>query len=297
MEITALARAKINLAIDVLCRQADGYHQVALVLQSIELADRLIFRLRPEGIKITCTEPALSCGKENLVYQAAVILQGKIPMGRITRKIRGIEIHIEKNIPMEAGLAGGSSDAAAALLVLNEMWDLRLSGSTLAAIALSLGADVPFCLIGGTVLAQGIGEKITPLPALPRLPLVLVKPSFGLSASAVYSSLDLHKIQKRPNITEIKKSLAENNLAGIYRNLVNVLEEGLGDRYEEINQLKETMLSLGSMGALMSGSGSVVFGFFDDSRQAQEAASSFREMGYWSCATVTSSQGIRVQGT
>ena len=126
MKITALARAKINLAIDVLCKQRDGYHQVALVLQSIELADRLIFRLCPEGIKITCTEPALSCGKENLVYQAAAILQEKIPAGRINGKRWGIEIHIEKNIPMEAGLAGGSSDAAATLLVLNEMWGLHL---------------------------------------------------------------------------------------------------------------------------------------------------------------------------
>ncbi len=295
METVALARAKINLAIDVLCRQGDGYHQVALVLQSIELADRLIFRLRPDGIKITCDEPALPCGKENLVYQVAAILQEKIPEGRIKGQNRGIEIHIEKNIPLEAGLAGGSSDAAATLLVLNEMWELHLSGEILAAIGLSLGADIPFCLTGGTVLAQGIGGKITLLPSLPRLPLVLVKPSFGLSAAEVYSSLNLHKIEKRPDITEIKKSLAENNLSGIYRNLVNVLEVGLGNKREEINQLKEAMLKLGAKGSLMSGSGSVVFGFFEDHRQAQETVSFFREKGYWSCATVTCPQGSEVK--
>jgi 4-diphosphocytidyl-2-C-methyl-D-erythritol kinase len=291
VEIIALARAKINLAIDVLTRQANGYHQVAMVLQSISLADRLTFHEKRQGIILTCTDPHLTCGEGNLVYRAARLLSGM----KGTGGSRGVHIHIEKNIPMEAGLGGGSSDAAATLLALNQLWELRLSRDSLLELCFKLGADVPFCLIGGTALARGLGERITPLPPLPPLPLVLVKPSFGLSTALVYRSLSLEHIKKRPDLASLIKALQEQNTEGIFPPTANVREEGVGDSWTVIAALKEDLQSAGARGVLMSGSGTTVFGFFGDEQKARETVESFRSRGLWSKVVTTSSPGIDVQ--
>lgn len=291
MEIIALARAKINLAIDVLSRQANGYHQVAMVLQSISLADRLTFREKRQGIQLSCTNPHLACGEGNLVYRAARLLQDMKGIGGD----RGVQIHIEKNIPMEAGLAGGSSDAAAALLALNQLWDLRLSKERLLELGLKLGTDVPFCLTGGTAMARGLGEKITPLPPLPPFPLVLVKPSFGLSTALVYRSLSLEHIKQRPDLLSLVAALQEKTPQGIFPYMANVLEEGVGDKGPTIAGLKEDLQSAGARGILMSGSGTTVFGFFNDEQKARKTVASFRSRGLWSKVVTASPRGIDIQ--
>ena len=291
MEIIALARAKINLAIDVLSRQANGYHQVAMVLQSISLADRLTFTEKRQGIRLTCTNPQLTCGEGNLVYRAARLLQDVHGIGGD----RGVHIHIEKNIPMEAGLAGGSSDAAAALLALNQLWELRLTKERLLELGLKLGTDVPFCLTGGTAMARGLGERITPLPPLPPLPLVLVKPTFGLPTAQVYRSLPLEHIKQRPDLLSLVAALQEKNPEGIFPHMANVLEEGVGDKRFTIAALKEDLQSAGARGVLMSGSGTTVFGFFNDKHKARETVGCFRSRGLWSKAVTTSPRGIDIQ--
>ncbi len=288
MEGLYFARAKVNLSIDVLARQKDGYHQVAMVLQSINLADKLYFKVTKGKIKITCSNPVLSCGEENLVYKAALLLRDSYA----PKKDLGVEISLEKNIPLEAGLAGGSSDAAATLTALNHLWKLNLNNEQLLSLGLKLGADVPFCLTGGTVLARGIGEKLTSLSPLNSHPLVLVKPPFGLSTAKVYKSLDLNNISKRPNIPELLHALEIKDIDLIVNSWGNVLEEGVGEKYQEIIKLKEDMLMLGSKGALMSGSGPTVFGLFDNFKQAQETANYFIKKGYWSCVAKTCSQGV-----
>ena len=293
MKLTAWARGKINLAIDVLNRQDDGYHQVAMVLQSISLSDRLTFELCQEGIELQCSDPGLSCHEDNLVVKAAYTLH-KLAQ---RCKPRGVRIYLEKNIPMAAGLAGGSSDAAATLLALNKLWGLSLSRRDLSALGLGLGADVPFCLQGGTMLARGVGEVLTPLPPLSPLPLVLVKPNFSISTASVYKSLNLANIRQRPDIELLVQTLKQGDMEGVYGCMGNVLEQGVGDdHYQTIALLKERLRLAGARGELMSGSGPTVFGFFAEPERALEVARIFRGEGFWSVCSSTCSTGILVEG-
>ncbi len=292
MKFIALARAKINLAIDVLSRQENGYHQVAMVLQSISLADRLFFEPRENGILLTCTDPGLTCGEDNLVIKAALALQARQP----PRRLQGVEIRLEKNIPLEAGLGGGSCDAAATLMALNRLWDVGLSPEELKQVGFSLGADVPFCLTGGTALAQGLGEKIMPLPPFPPLSLVVVKPPFGLSTAQVYGSLSLRDVKRRPDLKSLMEALRKGEAEGVFPHMINVLEEGVGAKKGEIDALKAGLQAAGARGVLMSGSGSSVFGFFNSTGDAAEAASIFRSRGLWSQGAAVCSRGVELQG-
>jgi len=196
---------------------------------------------------------------------------------------------------MEAGLAGGSADAAATLLALNILWGLGLSREKLLELGFQLGADVPFCLTGGTALAQGLGERLTPLPPLPPLPLVLVKPPFGLSTALVYNSLPLAHIKRRPDLASLVTALKEHNPEGIFPHMVNVLEEGVGEKGVIIAALKKDLQSAGARGVLMSGSGTTVYGFFAEEERAKAIARGFRSRGLWSEAVRTSSGGIEVK--
>ncbi len=289
MKLIAEARAKINLAIDVLYRQEDGYHQVCMLLQSISLADRLFFAPRSQGISLSCSDPRLGSGETNLVYRAALALQDRLPHRP------GAEIHVEKRIPMEAGLGGGSSDAAAALLALKELWHMDLSREDLEEIAFSLGADVPFCLTGGTALVQGVGERVKALPPFSCLALALVKPSFGLSTAGVYNSLDLDKVRNRPDFEALIAALGGGKGEEAFPHMVNVLEEGTGSKKRDIAALKEALMEAGALKALMSGSGSAVFGFFSGMDQAARAVSRFRSRGLWAETATLSPAGVEIK--
>ncbi len=290
MKLAVLARAKINLAIDVLHRQEDGYHQVRMLLQSISLADRLFFDPRERDIRLSCSSNLLDPG-ENLVYKAALALKNHKPSGRR----RGVHIHLEKNIPLEAGLGGGSSDAAATLVALNQLWGMNLPLKDLQEIGFSLGADIPFCLTGGTALVEGLGERISPLPPFPWGPLVLVKPPFGLSTAGVYGSLPLAKIKERPDFGSLMGAVKAGKAEEALGHMVNVLEEGTGGKRKEILALKEALEEAGALKALMSGSGSVVFGFFRGTTEAAEAAKLFRSRGFWSENVTVSPAGVELK--
>lgn len=291
MKLAAEARAKVNLAIDVLHRREDGYHQLAMIAQSISLADRLVFTSRDRGISLSCSDPDLDSGEGNLVLRAARALHQLQPAG----SRRGADIHLEKRIPVEAGLGGGSSDAAATLLALNRLWGLGLSLQILSEIGFSLGADIPFCMQGGTALVEGVGEKVTPLPPFPSLPLVLVKPPFGLSTAQVYRSLSLDGGLQRPDLPSLMAGISRGVAEDTFPFMVNVLEEGTGNRRGEILSLKEELQAAGARKALMSGSGSVVFGFFQGREEAAGVASGFRSRGFWSQAVTVSPKGVELQ--
>ncbi len=261
-----LAPGKINLTLDVLAKRTDGYHEVEMVMQSVSLADRLSFSQREEGIIVTCDHPSVPTDETNLVYQAVSMMQ------RAYGIRKGIEIHIEKKIPVGAGLAGGSTDAAAALKGLNTLWELNLEKQDLLKMAVRLGADVSFCLDGGTMLATGIGEKLMPLPTLPQLWLVLAKPNFSVSTAWAYQQLDNVSDVKHPHTQQMLDAITKKDRGAILQHLSNVLEQVTQAIYPRIQEIKDELLRLGAQGVLMSGSGPTVFGVMKNEAEAQKAA-------------------------
>lgn len=282
-EIQQDAYAKINLLLDITGRRADGYHLVQMVMQSIALHDDITVQWEPEGnplpagqpeaaagfpaITLFCDEPSLPTDRGNLAYQAAMAFfqQTGIRTGRCT-------IHIAKHIPLAAGLAGGSADAAATLHALNTVCHTQLSAETLCQIGLQVGADVPYCLLGGTRLAEGIGEVLSPLPALPPAFLVLCKPPVSVLTPAAYRAFDALPAVVRPNSKGFLQALARQDMAAICSQLANVLEAAIIPQYPEIDTIKAVLLEQGAAGALMSGSGPTVYGFFTDKTRAETAA-------------------------
>jgi 4-diphosphocytidyl-2-C-methyl-D-erythritol kinase len=264
------AYAKINLALDVLYKREDGYHEVAMVMQAIDLADNLSFFLQEEGITLSTNIPELEAGPGNLAYRAAALLQDTLGIKR------GVRIHIDKQIPLAAGLAGGSADAAAVLLGLNQLWNLSLPIEQLAALGAKLGSDVPFCLYGGTMLATGRGERLSPLPPLPECWVVLAKPPVDVATAWVYANYRPEGVD-HPDLNGMQEALARRNLAGIASRLGNVLETVTVRTYPEISELKLMMTDLGAMASLMSGSGPTVFGLVEAYDKAQEIAWTMRE--------------------
>ncbi|HHV71375.1 MAG TPA: 4-(cytidine 5'-diphospho)-2-C-methyl-D-erythritol kinase [Clostridia bacterium] len=257
------AKAKINLYLDVLYKRADGYHEVKMVMQSVDLAD--IIELVPvsEGISVFSDLPYLPNDERNLAYRAAVLLQEKYNVDQ------GVRIYLEKRIPVAAGLAGGSTDAAAVLMALNKLWKLNLPLSELEQLAAELGSDVPFCLYGGTALAEGRGELITPLPSLGKFWTVIATPSFSVSTAEVYRSLDLGRLKEKKDLAEMIRGLERDKPDLIVKNLYNALETVTAERYEEINLLKASALEEGALAALMSGSGPSVFALAPSKSVAQ----------------------------
>ncbi len=269
--LSRFAYGKINFSLDVLGLRSDGYHEIATVMQSISLADRLdLQKAAPGQIKLKTDCSGLPVDQDNLVMKAAVLLQEKY------RPPWGAEIFLHKRIPLAAGLAGGSADAAAALRSLNELWELELGEEELRQLGRLLGADVPFCLLGGLALARGVGEKLTPLPNPPDLWLVLVKPEGSLSAGRVYRQWDLRGQPSGRHTERVLHALRQADGRALAACLGNDLEAAACRLLPEIEEIKKELLRRGAWGALMSGSGPTVFGLTGSRREAEALAAYFQ---------------------
>ncbi len=260
------ARAKVNLALDVLGKRPDGYHNLRMVMQAINLYDRVRVGLVDRGIQLRCNDKSLPLDENNLAYRAAMLLKDRFQISQ------GAVIFIQKNIPVAAGLAGGSSDGAAVLKALNELWDIGLSREELMELGLALGADVPYCILGGTALAEGIGEVLTPLRGLPKTWMVLVKPEIDVSTRWVYTHLVLDTLANRPDIDAMVRAVELGDISAVAKGLGNVLENVTANRYPIINSIKERLTKAGALGSAMSGSGPTVFGIFKDRAAALRVA-------------------------
>ncbi len=270
MSLKFLARAKINLTLDVLGKRQDGYHEVEMIMQSIELADVLEFYPARSGLSLEVTGSGAPQNDENLVLRAARLLISRFGVQK------GVRIRLQKRIPAEAGLGGGSADAAAALHALNELWGLGLSTGELAVLGAEIGSDVPFCVFGGTALVRGRGEIIEQLPACPSMNLVLVKPPFGVSTAAVYGAFSRVTISRRPDTRGMIEALDRGDVEGVAQKLANVLEEVTALMHPAVREIKNALLRAGALGAAMTGSGPTVFGIVRDERAAAEAAARLR---------------------
>ncbi len=260
------ARAKVNLALDVLGKRPDGYHNLRMVMQAINLYDRVRVGLVDRGIQLRCNDKSLPLDENNLAYRAAMLLKDRFQISQ------GAVIFIQKNIPVAAGLAGGSSDGAAVLKALNELWDIGLPREGLMELGLALGADVPYCILGGTALAEGIGEALTPLRGLPKTWMVLVKPEIDVSTRWVYTHLVLDTLANRPDIDAMVRAVELGDISAVAKGLGNVLENVTANRYPVINSIKERLTKAGALGSAMSGSGPTVFGIFKDRAAALRVA-------------------------
>lgn len=253
LKLLVKAPAKINLSLDVLYKRSDGFHEVEMIMTTIDLADRLeLSLLDKDEIHIVSHNRFVPDDQRNLAYQAAKLLKERFNVKK------GVRIAIEKTIPVAAGLAGGSSDAAAALRGLNKLWQLGLSLDELAELGSEIGSDVSFCVYGGTALAKGRGEIITELPVPPTCWVILAKPFIGVSTADVYRRLDLNKI-KHPNTKAMINAIDSKNYMEVCQNVGNVLEDVTLNLYPEVAQIKEQMKRFGADAVLMSGSGPTVF--------------------------------------
>ena len=248
------APAKINLTLDVLRKREDGYHEVEMIMTTVDLYDRLSFqRIDKDQIILESNSGIVPNDERNLVYRAAQLLKNEYNLKY------GVRIYLEKNIPVAAGLAGGSSDAAATLRGLNRLWNLGLSIEELLNLGEKIGSDVPFCVIGGTVLATGRGEKLQPIPAPPSAWVILVKPPMGVSTSDVYGGLKVDLINEHSETKAMIRALEDKNYPLMTQLLHNVLEDVTFELYPKVKQLKEQMKLFGADGVLMSGSGPTVY--------------------------------------
>lgn len=273
-------KAKINLTLDVLYKRQDGYHEVEMIMQTISLSDRVSMRLLPEKeIRILCEAPGVPLNEENTAYKAAKLMMDKFNLDA------GLEIEIKKNIPVAAGLAGGSADAAAVLMGINEIFDLKKELGQLMELGKIIGADVPFSIMGGTAVARGIGEKLEPLPGLKDIVILLVKPPYFVSTKEVYSRLNVGNIIKRPDTIGIIDKIKRADVRGIAEGLCNVLEEVTFKMHPELERIKEAMKERGALGSLMSGSGPTIYGIFESLKDAQKAAEKFN--GYKNTVIIT----------
>ena len=266
------AMGKINLGLDVLGRRENGYHDVRMVMQTVYLYDQIVIeKVKEPGITLTSNLFFLPTDQNNLAYKAAQML---IEEFGITE---GVKISLDKHIPVSAGMAGGSSNGAAVLFGMNRMFDLGLSPKELMERGVKLGADVPYCIMRGTVLAEGIGEILTPLPPCPRCWVLLAKPPVNVSTKLVYERLDAHEITDHPDIDGILTALENRDIREVAACMGNVLERVTVAEYPVIEKLKDIMKKNGAMNAMMSGSGPTVFGLFEDKNEAKRAASRIRE--------------------
>ncbi len=272
--ISVKALAKINLGLDVVRRREDGYHEVRMVMQTIHLFDRLELTKTNSGtITLTTNLPFLPANENNLAYKAAKLLKDEF-------RIRdGIDVKLHKHIPVAAGLAGGSTDGAAVLYGLNHLFGLGLSRQELMDRGVNLGADVPYCVMRGTALAEGIGEKITPLPPMVKCPVLIAKPQISVSTRFVYEKLKLNAETEHPDIDRLIEDIRDKNLRAIAADMGNVLETVTIPNYPVIADIKRHMTEHGAVGAMMSGSGPTVFGLFDDEETAAQACQAMRESG------------------
>lgn len=273
------AYAKINLGLDVLGRRSDGYHEVKMVMQTVDICDVLTFEKAGSGITISTDSGELPTDRDNLIYKAVRLLFDKYGIGE------GISIHLQKKIPIAAGMAGGSSDAAAALKGVNEIFQLGCTLDELRELGVKIGADVPYCVMGKTALAEGIGEKLTALPSMPDCLLLVAKPDINVSTKYVYAQLehehlDAGETYEHPDIDGMVQAIKKGSMEGILKRMGNVLESVTIPAHPVIGTLKERMMELGAEGSLMSGSGPTVFGIFRDEEKAHSAFLQLKEEKY-----------------
>lgn len=271
MSVLIRAPAKINLTLDVLYKRQDGYHEVEMVMTTIDLADRVELAPREDGqIVVEATASFVPQDQRNLAYQAAQLVKEKCGI------TQGVTITIEKQIPVAAGLAGGSSNAAATIKGLNQLWRLGLRVEEMAELGADIGSDVAFCVYGGTALATGRGEKIKPLPAPPPFWVVLAKPPIGVSTSHIYQQLNLKDVQVRPNTRQMIEALETKDFQLLVQSMGNVLESVTLKEYPLVKRLKEKMEGFGADGVLMSGSGPTVYGLTQRESRAQRLYNGLR---------------------
>ncbi|MFR0019635.1 MAG: 4-(cytidine 5'-diphospho)-2-C-methyl-D-erythritol kinase [Paraclostridium sp.] len=286
------SRAKVNLSIDVLGKREDGYHLVEMIMQTIDLYDKLkITEIEENSILIKSNSLDIPLNEDNIMYKAVNLLKNQFNIEK------GIEISIEKNIPVAAGMAGGSSNAAAVLVGLNKLWNLGLSENELKDIGLKLGADVPFCITGGSALAEGIGEKLTNIKGLPEdLNILVCKPNIFVSTKEVYQSLNMDRVKRRPQNKELIDALQKEDVKFISENMVNVLEEVTSLKYSEIGQIEDIMIKNKALGSMMSGSGPTVFGLFDNKDCAIKAKEDLQAKYNQVYLVKSSNKGVEIYG-
>lgn len=267
------AYAKINLGLDVIRRREDGYHEVRMIMQNIGLYDELTINKKGEaGIEILVDSCELPTDEDNLIYKAAKLLFDRFDIRE------GVTVNLRKNIPIAAGLAGGSTDAAATLIGINEIFDLKLSKEELMELSVKIGADVPYCILGGTAIAEGIGEILTPIMSCPNCFVLIAKPPVGVSTPHVYKSLKLDEIV-HPDIDAIISGIENKDIRTVADNLGNVLESVTIKEHPEIADIKNMMTDNGAMASLMSGSGPTVFGLFDNEVDANKCKAVIEDSG------------------
>jgi 4-diphosphocytidyl-2-C-methyl-D-erythritol kinase len=264
------AHAKINISLDVVGKREDGYHILKMIMQMIDLYDLIEVNRIKSGIKLSCNKHYVPIDERNLAHKAARMFMDEYSIKE------GVEINIKKNIPVAAGLAGGSTDVAAVLKAMNNIFKVQASDEELMRLGVKIGADVPYCIIGGTALCEGIGELVTPITGFKNQILVLVKPNFGVSTKEVYQSLDLSRIQKHPNTDVLISGIEQDDLKVVSDNMKNVLENVTLRKHSILRDIKREMVNMGALGSLMSGSGPTVFGFFDDMLRAQNCYDKFK---------------------
>ena len=260
------AFAKINLSLDIVGKREDGYHLLEMVMQNVDLHDDIIIEQIEEGIMLTCNKAYVPVDERNIAYKAAKLLMD-------TKGIRkGVRIDITKRIPVAAGLAGGSADAAAVLKGMNELFDLKMSTEELMEEGLKLGADVPYCIVGGTCLCEGVGEVVTPLKPFRGHTILLVKPSFGVSTKEAYGLFELDRINRHVETGKLIKAMEDDDLNGVNYYSRNLLENVVLPRYPILKSIKQMLSRSGSIVTLMSGSGPTIYGIFRDVSAAENAA-------------------------
>ena len=286
------SRAKINLSIDVLGIREDGYHLVEMIMQTIDLYDLIeIKEIIDNKILIKSNSNEIPLDSDNIVYKAANLIKERFCIDK------GIEIYIKKNIPVAAGMAGGSSNAAAILVGLNSLWNLNLSNQELEEIGLKLGADVPFCIKGGTVLAQGIGEELTDIKGLDEdISILVCKPDLFVSTKEIYELIDSREITMRPNNKLLIDYLKNNEIEALARNMFNVLEEVTVEKHPVIKKIKDTMIKNKALGAMMSGSGPTVFGVYKNREDALKCKSILEKEFKQTFVVHCNEKGVEVNG-
>lgn len=271
MEITEKAPAKINLGLDVLSKRSDGYHELDMIMASVDLADRITVKTLPDetGIHLKSNSSFVPLNKKNHAYKAAMVLKK-------TFKIKtGVEIYIDKKTPVAAGLAGGSSDAAATLRALNQLWELGLTTEALAKLGEQIGSDVPFCVYGQTARVTGRGEHVRPIDNPQKFWVILVKPAFGVSTPDIFRQVDLD-VLSHPNISALEEAVVTADFEGIRRHLGNALEQITLKRHPMISKIKDRLLESGADAVLMSGSGPTVFALCQQEKKAQRLCNSIK---------------------
>ncbi len=273
-DISVKALAKINLGLDVIRKREDGYHEVCMVMQTIHLFDRLeIAKTQSGEITMETNLSFLPTNENNLVYKAAALLKNEFGIKD------GIHVNLHKHIPVAAGMAGGSTDAAAVLYGMNRIFDLGLSKEQLMERGVRIGADVPYCIMRGTALAEGIGEKLTALPPMVKCPVLIAKPQISVSTKFVYENLRLNEGIEHPDMKKLVEDIKKKDLPAIASDMGNVLETVTIPAYPVISEIKEHMMEHGALNSMMSGSGPTVFGLFDNEDTAQAAYETMKESG------------------